>query len=323
MAEHSILITAAGGHIGSQLVPQLLDGGSVKLVLPTSNAERLSKGLPSSATDDNVAVEEGRIQDPQWIQTLFEKHNVGSVFLCLTGQDELFTTLNIFDAMQRAGTVKTLVYLSACGDFISNEGLPFVMRVCSAGHVLVKPLIEQKLAHAGFPWKTVVIGPTLFMSNDERSRGSLMKEGYFDEPLGEVGVSRVNTSDIALGVRDAILNPEKWAGKKIMIGSLRRYTGAEICELWGQTLGRDVRICGSDEKSMLDFENRLEVKVSGGKTDVVTGWGRDLRLMYEVFAKVGFGMNEEEYKEQVELLGQEPVNYEEWVTKTGSSWKSG
>ena len=43
--------------------------------------------------------------------------------------------------------------------------------------------------------------------------------------------------------------------------------------------------------------------------------------MYELFAKMRFGMTDEEYETQQELLGKEPSNYEEFVKRTAVEWK--
>ena len=303
----NILITAAGGHIGQELIPKLLSQKTWKLVLPTSNASRLQTALPSSA---NIAVEEGSIQDPNWVESILTKHAIDTVFLCLTGTDELFTTLNFFTAMQRAGTVKYLLYLSACGDFASPAGIEKTMKMCDAAHVIVKTTIEQKLRHSEYPWQTTVLGPTLFFSNDLRSKKSMLEDGVFDEPLGQNGVSRVSTSDIALAVYNLILSFPRYAGRKVQIGSLKTFTGAEVTKLWGEVLGKEVKMVEVDDA----FEEEFTKKAGNA------AWGRDLRLMYETFAIERFGMSEEEYALLVEVLGKEPEDYEAWVRSVGQGW---
>ncbi|KAK4548596.1 hypothetical protein LTR36_009506 [Oleoguttula mirabilis] len=320
--QRTVLVTAAGGHIGSELVPRLLDLDDVKLVLPTSNASRLQSGFPSTATADNITLEEGSIRDPQWVEAILLKHSVDTVFLCLTGVDELLVAFNFLDAMQRASCVKHLVYLSACGDFLSSEGIEQIMRTCSAAHVLVKSTIEQKIAYGGFPWTTTRLGPTLFFTNDERNKASLREDGFFGEPLGEKGVSRVSTSDIALAACNAILQPEKWDGRKIMVGSLPLYTGSNICRLYSEAVGRDVTMRASDQQSMANFEKSFVTARAGiFGADMAKAWGRDFRLVYEYFSEQGFGMSDAEYRKQVELLGREPESYEEWVEKTVRGWR--
>ncbi|KAM0708908.1 hypothetical protein Q7P35_002944 [Cladosporium inversicolor] len=311
----TILITAAGGNIGSVLVPILAEE-QVQLVLPTSNATCLAANfLPAS----NVAIEEGSIKDPQWVEAILRKHQVDTVFLCLTSHDELIVALNFFDAMKRAETVKHLVYVSACGDFVSYTGLQTLMRTQSAMHVVVKATIEQKLKYGDFPWTSTVLGPTLFFTNDLRSKDSMLNEGFFDEPLGKAGVSRISVPDIALAASNTLLNRSKWAGKKIMLGSRRLFTGTESAALWSKALGREIRM----EQNPEHYETAYPQwkRQAFGLDDVMSkAWERDLRLMYEAFGGHGFGMSEEEHQLQVELLGKQPDDYSQWVQETGSQW---
>lgn len=224
----NVFVTSASGNIGSELVPLLAQSNAIKtLVLPTSNAARLQASIPSS---DKIVVLEGSIQDPQWLEAQFASHDIDTVFLNLTGTDELFTTMNFLSSMQRSGTVKHLVYLSACGTFLSPDFAKPVLRTCLAAHVLVKVITEQALQATraasetrGFSW--TIIGPTLFMENDRRAKGAMMESGFFPEPIGTTGVSRVACRDIALGVAKAIEDRGRvWDRKKIMIGTKETYT---------------------------------------------------------------------------------------------------
>lgn len=222
-------------------------------------------------------------------------------------------SLNILDAIKRAGTINHFVYLSACGDFVSEEGYKNVVKHHSATHVLVKPAIERKFQLTEFPWTTTVLGPTLFYDNDLLSKKSIMS-GYFEQPLREQGVSRVSTKDIAAVTRNAMLELEKWAGKKIMIGSKKRYTGSATAKVWSEAIGKNVKMCPSTKEGLDEFEKGFAATKPGAD------WARDLRLMYETFAIQGLGLTEEEYEMQAECLGREPEDYEEFVRKTGKEW---
>jgi len=324
MAEQpTILITAASGNIGKRLVPLLLsDASQPRLVLPTSNADKLRQLIPEDHAS-RVVITEGSLQDPQWVQGVIREHHVQSVFLCLTGENELLITLNFFDAMQRSGCVRHLVYLSACGSFSGLDAIEQgSLKDVSAGHVVVKYIVEQKLAYGlptveegGFSWS--IVGPTLFFDNDFRSKMSLCKAGIFNEPLGNNGISRVSPEDIALVSQRLLLDSTgRWTGKKIMVGSGKWYTAAEIEALWSKALGKDIKLAPSDENGLGQLEEHFRsVRLS-------PAWARDLRLMYEIFAKRGFGMTEEQYKEQVEVLGREPRSYEQFVEETGKMWKA-
>ncbi len=102
------------------------------------------------------------------------------------------------------------------------------------GHVLVKTAVEQMLR--GCPvWNDeggggggrtfTILGPTLFFGNDLRGKGGMMGPGgVYGEPVGTKGVSRVDVKDIALAVVKVAEEPERWSGRKIMIGSKQLYT---------------------------------------------------------------------------------------------------
>ncbi|KAJ5917398.1 hypothetical protein N7466_010952 [Penicillium verhagenii] len=309
----TILITAASGHIGQELLPLLDRLEETRVILPTSNASRLKASLPNSNAATFI-VEEGSVRDPTWFQGLLTQHEVDTVFLCLTGEDELFTTMNCFDCLSRAKSVKHLIYLSACADFASPEGAQWILRNCSAGHVLVKILTEQKLVYGDFPFTWTVIRPSLFFINDLRAKKSLIESGMYDEPLGENGVSRVSPSDIALAVKNVFVDGSgRWVGKHVPVGSQKAYKGSEIARIWSDALEKEVDIYPANQDGFERYEHEL-----GARENAI--WGRDMRLMVESFAKDAFCMTEEEYQLQVELLGKIPEDYEVWVKDTASKW---
>ena len=324
MAEQlTILITAASGKIGSQLVPLLLsDASQPRLILPTGNADKLRQSIPEEHAE-RVVVTEGSLQDPQWVQGVIREHHVQRVFLCLTGENELLVTLNFFDAMHRAGCVRHLVYLSACGSFSGLDAIKGgSLKDVSAGHVVVKFIVEQKLAYGMSTGEEggvsgSGVGATVCVAKAFRSKMSLCKAGIFNEPLGNNGISRVSPEDIALVSHRLLLDSTgRWTGKKIMVGSRKWYTAAEIEALWTKALGKAIKLAPSDEHGLGQLEEHFRsIRLS-------PAWARDMRLMYEIFAKRGFGTIEEEYKEQVEVLGREPRPYEQFVEETGKIWKA-
>jgi len=317
------LITAASGHIGQRLVPLLLSLPSEpSVVLPTTNAKRLSSNLAEGVDKSRVHVVEGNMQDPNFVEATLKEHKVTGVFLCLTSDNELFTTFNFLDSIRRAPTVKHLVYLSGSGDFGLDAVQNGLLKKTYAAHVAVKYMCEAKLMYGlpprteegGYSW--TIIGPSLFFDNDLRSKNAILKDGYFDEPLGAAGVSRVDPEDIALAAAKALEDDgQRWGGKKVSIGSLKTYTNEDVAKLWSKALGKDIRPAMSDKSSLDQFE-RHYTKTGG------PAWGRDLRLMYEMFNEYSFSMTEADYRNQVALLGKEPASYEEFVERTANGWKA-
>ncbi|EWZ27785.1 uncharacterized protein FOBCDRAFT_204225 [Fusarium oxysporum Fo47] len=315
-------ITAASGTIGQQLVPLLLSQPfRPTLVLPTSDASRLTSQLGTNTQNDRIKTVQGDIKDPVFVEAVAKSYNVTAVFICITGEDELFVTLNILDALTRAHTVKHLVYLSGCGDYDLGSIRAGLLRTLNAGHIVVKAILEAKLRYGssprselgGFSW--TILGPTLFFTNDLHAKQNMLDNAFFDEPLGSRGVSRADPQDIALAVSNALEDDgRRWGGKKVMIGSLKMYTNNEVAKLWTDALGFEVTAARSDAEGLEASEQRSRKHISAQ-------WARDIRLMYEWFEVHGFGMTEKEYEDQILLLGKVPASYEEFVKKTADEWR--
>lgn len=317
-------ITAASGTIGQRLIPLLLSHPSrPTLVLPTSDANRLISQLGTKAQNNRIKVLQGDIKDPMYVEAVAKSHDVTAAFICITGEDELLVTLNVLDALTRAQAVKHIVYLSGCGDFDLGSIRAGFLKSLSAGHIVVKAILEAKLRYGssprnelgGFSW--TILGPTLFFTNDLHAKQNLLDNGIFDEPLGSRGVSRADPKDIALAVSNALEDDGRmWGGKKIMIGSLKTYSNTEVAKLWADALGFQVTTVRSDDDGLATIERRSRPLLSAQ-------WARDIRLMYGWFKAQGFGMAEKEYEEQVLLLGKTPASYEGFIKKTAYEWRAG
>ncbi|KAL8843149.1 MAG: hypothetical protein Q9170_000279 [Blastenia crenularia] len=313
----NFFITSASGNIGTLLVPLLMKSPKIKhLFLPTTNVSKLEAQVPKQ---DRITILDGSVQNPTWVEESFKNHQIDTVFLCLTGVDELFTTCNFFSSIIRSGCVKHLIYLSACGDLMPESVFHERVGGLMPGHVLVKTAIEQYLRQSRMFQENgrtyTVLGPSLFYTNDLRGKQSMLGPmSIYGEPIGTKGVSRVDPADIALAVVKVAEDPKKWNAKKVNVGSKRLYTEHDFSKYWGEALGKPIKVAPNNPQGLDQLENHIS-------TGMNPMWARDIRLMYELFESIEFGMTVEEYEEQVELLGKEPNDYEEFVRKTGAEWK--
>lgn len=185
----------------------------------------------------------------------------------------------------------------------------------ASASVVVKVAIEQRLWYGGYPFKWSVVGPTLFFDNDIRTPELLLKEGIMPEPLGEKGVSRVSVGDIARVVANCVEDGgERLGGRKVNVGSLRRYTGSETEKMWAQALGREVRMYKGDEEGLMAYEDSWAGMIPGTAGRAV---GRDLNMMCRGWVGNGFGPTEDEYRMLRAVLGKDADDYGEWVAETG------
>lgn len=318
----AILITAASGNIGTKLVPLLLSQNPPpKLVLPTRNAEKLRTAFPSiSKAGGNVVIPEGTVQDPIWFESTIHDNHVDTVFLCLTGADELYSSLNGLDAITRAGTVKKVIFLSIIGDFTSDQGFKETMRTRAYPHLFAKVLIEQRLLNAEYPFEWTVLGPTLFFTNDNFMKAHIMQKGEITS-LSKHGVNKISLSDIALAVRNVAYDTSgAWNRKKVQLGTERLFTGAEITRLWSEALGKPLKPGYATKKAM----TQVELGMRAAYQSSVEGMqlARSRRIVHEYLEDYGMSMTDSEYEEQVKLLGKEPDSYELFVKETAQKWLS-
>lgn len=110
----------------------------------------------------------------------------------------------MLDAIQRSGTVRDIVYVSACEDDSIGAIKRGSLYHQSAAHVLVKYLIEANLVHGlstrgrpgGLSW--TMLWPSLFFDNGSLTKESLLNRSTFTVLFSDRGVSRVEPADIAL-----------------------------------------------------------------------------------------------------------------------------
>lgn len=296
---NNILLTSASGNIGSHLVPLLLtQKPRPKLILPTTNPSKLKSSIQS---ETNAIVEEGTVKDPIWFQSLLTTHHVDTVFLCLTGTDELFTTMLCLDAISRVPTIKKVVYLSITGDFTSSTGFAETVATRGYPHLFAKVLVEQRLQHAKFDFDWTVLGPTTFFTNDYALKPNIVDQGEM-HTLSRKGVNKASLSDIALAARNAMYDTQgTWSRKKIMLGSKKGYTGDELVSIWSTAMGKTIKAEFATEEGMEAFEREFRAMVP---TDSGKAMARDLRLVFEFLMSDGIEMSGEEYEEVSRLVGR-------------------
>jgi nucleoside-diphosphate-sugar epimerase len=188
----TVFVTAASGNIGFILIPRLLTHPSIKLILPTSSASKLA----TYKNNPKITIIEGDLSDPQWVESQLHTHSITTLVLNLWGTNELFTALNLLSATQRVSRIKHLVYLSACGDFLSD---PESVLDWMCPQTKIKPPVEMALTRIKSFMHTV-IGPSLFFENDLKVKDAIVQGRRWVGPLGKIGASRAAVEDVAAAV---------------------------------------------------------------------------------------------------------------------------
>jgi uncharacterized protein YbjT (DUF2867 family) len=285
-----ILVLGGTGTVGSQVVARLLERDIKVRVLTRS---------PESAKNRPQGVESivGDLLEPHTVRTVF--NDIEGVFvLNAVSPTETHEGLMAVNGARMAG-VKRMVYLSV----FNLEQAPHLP------HFGSKLAIEHVVKTSGIPY--TILRPNNFFQNDHWFKDALMAHGVYPQPIGDIGLSRIDVRDIAEAAVMSLMKSET-QGCTYTLGGPDVLTGRQTAQVWSRALGKPVAYMGNDldawEKQMLEFLPAWMVF--------------DFRLMYDFFQKNGMQARVEDLEKLEKLLGHAPRNFESFVEETAAAWKS-
>jgi len=218
------LVIGGTGTVGSQVVRELLARG-VSVDVLTRSPERL-KGLPAGA--DAVV---GDLLSPSTVRSAFA--GIDGVFMLnAVSATEAHEGLMAVNGARLAG-VGRFVYMS-----IHNLGaaphLP---------HFGAKIPVEIALLQSRIPY--TILRPNNFFQNDYWYKDALLQYSLYPQPMGEVGVSRVDVRDIAEAAAIA-LTTNGHQGQTYNLVGPDVLTGSATAACWTRALGKPVAYGGDD-----------------------------------------------------------------------------
>jgi len=282
------LVIGGTGAVGSQVVRELQARNAEVLIL-TRKAEKL-KSLPAGTR--GVV---GDLLDPGTVRSIFR--GVDCVFLLnVVSPAETHEGLMAVNGARMAG-VRRLVYLS----------VQEADRAAHLPHFGSKLLVETVIKASGIPF--TVLRPNNFFQNDYFFKDVLLQHGVYPQPIGDVGIHRVDIRDIAEAAAIA-LTTGGHEGQTFNLVGPEPFTGKDTADAWGRTLGKPIAYAGNDldawEKQSLQY---------------LPAWlVFDFRLMYEYFQQGGFRATPADIERQTKLLGHAPRNFGDFTRETAQMW---
>lgn len=285
-----ILVTGGTGTVGSQLVSELLRReASVRLLARDPGKFQ--------HLDLNVEWVQGDLEVADSLEQAFDQ--VDAVFLLISvSQTETSQGLNAVHAAKKAGVSK-IVYLSA----------PMYEHMIQIPHIGSKIPVEEAIKQSGMSY--TILRPNNFFQNDYAFRDAILQYGVYPQPLGSVGLNRVDASDIGYAGANALLL-NGFEGKEYPLNGPDVVTGEEIAKIYSRHMGTTVRYAGDN----------LDEWYQQAITMLPEWMAQDFREMYEQFQKYGCLGTEEEFILQKELLQREPRSFSDFVAETVARWKS-
>ena len=283
-----VLVIGGTGTVGSQVARELLARGAEVSVL-TRSAENAGK-LPAGAR----AVT-GDLLDPKTVRSVFAGQD-GVFLLNPVSATETHEGLMAINGVRMAG-VKRLAYLSV-HNVDAAPHLP---------HFGSKVAVEFAIKASGVSF--TILRPNNFYQNDYWFKDALLASGVYPQPIGNVGISRVDVRDIAEAAAIA-LTAGGHEGQTYNLVGPQPCTGTGTAQVWGRALGKAIVYAGDD----LDAWEAQSLQY-------LPPWMVfDFRLMYAFFQKDGLKATAADIQRQTGLLGHAPRSFEDFATETARAW---
>lgn len=288
MSKEVISVIGSTGNIGSELVDLLSDArASVRAVLRNINHTRQLRGVTWLQAD---------VSD----EALLDSALAGTdrLFL-LTGNSPGFgqTQINIIRAAERLG-VKHVVKLSALG------ASPRTQSSLAYEHWLA----EQVLEESSMTW---TIRPHVFMQNWlGEVADTVRSEGVIYAAIGEGRVPFIDARDIAAVAAEALLHPEKHAGKRYVLTGGKAVGYAALADAISKAIDKPVVY-----KSLSMDKMRARMEKQGISTKMI-----DSYLALAAYQKAG-GPTERVSESVREVLGREPRTIQDFAMDYREAFK--
>jgi uncharacterized protein YbjT (DUF2867 family) len=279
-AQHMILITGAGGTVGTALVEEL-KGSDQKTRLTFRSKDKAEKA--AAAGYDVVTLDYAQ---PETLGPAFA--GVDTVFLLGTGVlGQAEGEINVVNAAKAAG-VKKIVKLSIWGADAEEYALARMHRT-----------VERAIEASGLEW--TFLRPNNFMQGFITYEGeSIRAEGAFYLPAGEAKVNHIDARDIAR-VAAKVLTTPGHAGKAYNLSGPKAISYAEVADILSAAIGKPVRyVAVSDDAAR-------SAMIAGGAPELYADYVIEL---YQYFRASGAAEVSSTVKE---LTGRDPITFEQFA----------
>lgn len=286
-----VLVTGGTGKVGSKIIEELLKR-KVEVRTMVRKQKDASAKLPKA-----VEAAIGDLLDPVAVSEAL--HGVDRLYLLnAVVPDELTQGLIVFDLAKKA-KLQRIVYHSVFQ----------VHKFKDVPHFTSKFAVESALKDFDLPF--TVIRPNYFYQNDLSIKDAITKARLYPMPLGEPGVSAVDTRDIAEAAAIA-LTTDGHEGKTYNLNGPEALSGARVASIWSELLGVQIQYVGEDLDA---FEAKM--RQSGAPS-----WSAfDMRMMFQGYLERGFVAEDGDLETLTKLLGHPPRRYQEFAAETVQMWR--
>lgn len=290
-----ILVTGSTGTVGSLVVRGLVAQGA--------HVHALTRHPDKAVFPAGATAVKGDMTDIPSMRAALK--NVDTLFLLnAVVADEMTQAISTLALAREAG-IRRMVYLSV----LHSETFTDVP------HFTGKYTVERMIEQLDLP--VTVLRPSYFMQNDAMQKDSLLKQGRYGMPLGDVGVAMVDVRDIAEIAVASLLRRARAKGplprEVIEIAGPQVLTGDALATLWSDVLDKPITYGGND----LDA-------YEGFLASIVSSWSAyDLRLMLARFHQDGMLGKPHAADTLAGMLGHPLRRYRDLAVEWAKAWQNG
>jgi uncharacterized protein YbjT (DUF2867 family) len=290
----TILVTGSTGTTGSQVVAYLAAKGAEVHALSRS---------PETQFPSGVTPVKGDLMDVDSMRAALAKVTTLFLLTAVT-PDELTQALITLNLAREAG-IERIVYLSV---FHSD-------RYTNVPHFTAKYAVERMIEQ--FKLAATILRPNYFMENDAKLKDTILGSGVYPMPIGSVGLSMVDTRDIAEIAAMHLLRREEAAGplprETINVAGPEVLTGEAIAGIWTKVLNKQIHYVGDN---LTAFQQQFRSFAPAWMT-------YDIRLMVERFQRDGLAAAPTDIDQLTALLGRPLRSYHDFAVETAKQWQGG
>lgn len=281
-----ILVIGGTGTVGSQVVARLVQRGEDVAVM-TRSAEKAAT-VPSGVVGD--------LSDPPSLYGVMREFE-SVMLITAVHPDEARHGQTGVRAAQRAG-VRKIVYLS----------LPLPPGSADIPHFASKIPIEKAIKESGMSF--TILRPNHFFQNDYWLKEAILNYGIYPQPIGTVGVHRVDVGDIADVAVKALIETGL-EGKTVGIHGPDLLTGKDMARTWTKYVGSEVNYMGDD----------LEAWAEQASQTLPAWMVHYFKIMYDYFQKNGLKAETGDHEKLTQILGRPPRSFDSFASETAALWK--
>ena len=290
----TILVTGSTGTIGSQVIAHLA-GQDVEI-------RALTRAPGKVHFPDGVTPVAGELSDVEAMRGALA--GVSTLFLLAPNvPDELTQTMIALNLAREAG-LRQVVYLSVF------KGAEY----SDVPHFTGKHTVERMIEQCAIP--ATILRPAYYIQNDLRQKEALLGAGLYAMPVGQKGISMVDTRDIAEVAASRLLRRERASealpGETVELVGPECLTGPDLAALWSDVLGRPIGYAGDDLQAM---EQKMKA--------FAPGWlAFEIRLMMYRYQQDGAAATAADLERLTALLGHAPRSYRDFAVATARQWQA-